>query len=420
MKKRTMRRPFFVCVATLIAGSALASEPHAVSSYPSDWPHRAPWKLNRELLLPETERVVLVVDRARGAPPVPEALDHLAALASKYGGRPASWVVLGEPGAPAVRWVEPSPLPKPVNLYVRLPDGQSLDGFHVPRDDVETARYLSQVPSCPSGPLPPSVSFVFVRYLGAVGYGYGSADVVASGASCGERRFPVIRVAQDTIALDRAPGISQSFLERRTLAHEYGHVLGLGSNPAHGWWMSRTPYRGGPHCIHRECAVALPTAGALVKGEMLDYCPFCLRDIEHAREHWQTGREFPETPRLPQPDPVAQVARLKDYNFREGGEAEKLFGYGKAVMPPLFDRMTKLPGGSPASPRSYAVRLALRIIAHEDGVRRASRSPDPAIPVGTGDASESLLAWWRRESERFMSGDDWAMPAATPAEPHGP
>jgi len=396
--------------ALSVCASALAARPAAISSYPPDWPHRAPWKLNRELLLPQSERIVFVVDTQRGSPPIAEALDHLVSLAAKYGGRPASWVRLGDAGAPSVNWIEPPLPPKPVNVYVRLRDGQSLSDFHIPRDDIETIRYLVEIPACPAGALPANVSYVFVRYLGSLGTAFGNAEVVASGDSCGGRRFPVIRVAQTKIAQARVPGIGQDFLEWRTLAHEYGHILGLASNPEHGRWRSTVPYRGGQHCIHRECAVAVPTAMALLKGQMTDYCAACLRDIEQAREHWRTGKEFPEVARLPQPDPAAAVASLKKHNFCEGGEAEKLVGYGKAVMPSLVARLAELPGGDVASPRSYAIRLALRIVIAEDELRRPPGTPAVKIDDSSAHSSAEFYSWWQQESERFMAGDEWSLP----------
>lgn len=386
-----------------------AARPDPVTPYPPDWPHRAPWKLTRELLLPETQRIVFVVDTPRGQAPRAEGLDHLVTLASKYGGRPASWVRLGDQDAPRVTWVEPSVPPK-LEKVVRLRVWQALSDLQLTRDDIDTIRYVVEVPSCPPGGLPKDTSYVFVRYVGYLGGSYGHADVVVSDASCGGREFPVLRIAQSEIALDRPPVIGQAFLEQRALAHEYGHILGLASNPAHGRWLSTVPYRGGEHCIHRECAVHVPTAKALLKGQMLDYCAACVHDIEEAREHWRSGREFAEVPRLPQPDAAAHVARLKKYNFREGGEADKLFGYGKAVMPALLERLPSLPDGSAASPRSYAVRLALAIVLSEDAARRPPGTPDPVLPDAAGDVSAALLSWWSAESEQFLGGDDWTLP----------
>jgi len=401
-----MRALVFIA-AVLAAAPLLAAKPAAVTSYPPDWPHRAPWKLNRELLLPETERIVFVVDRQRGGAPIPEAMDQFVELAAKYGGRPASWVRLGEPGAPNVQWVEPLPTRKPVKYYVRLHNEQTLSDFHVPQDDVETLRYMAEVPSCPTGALPTTVSYVFVRYLGQLGNAYGNTDTVVSTPSCGGREFHVIRVAQTRIAMVRAPGIGQDFLELRALAHEYGHVLGLASNPEHGMWLSTIPYRGGSHCIHRNCAAAVPTAMALLKGQMFDYCAACVRDIQQAREHWLTGREFPDVPRLPQPDPLAAVRRLKPYNFRDGGEADKLLGYGKAVMPSLVARIAQLQRGYAASPQSYAITLALKIVISEDDARRESGGP---AFVARDTTSTEFINWWQHESEPFMAGDDWDLP----------
>jgi hypothetical protein len=143
---------------------------------------------------------------------------------------------------------------------------------------------------------------------------------------------------------------------------------------------------------------------------MADYCAACLRDIAQAREHWLTGREFPEVPRLPQPDPAAAVANLTKHNFREGGEADNLLGYGKVVMPFLVARLPALPGGSAASPRSYAIRLALKIVIAEDDLRRAPGTPAPKIDDSTSHSSAEFYSWWRQEAERFMAGDDWALP----------
>jgi hypothetical protein len=157
---------------------------------------------------------------------------------------------------------------------------------------------------------------------------------------------------------------------------------------------------------------------ALLRGQMSDYCAACQRDIEQAREHWLTGREFAEVPRLPQPAPAAAVARLKKYNFREGGEADKLAGYGKAVMPALAARITELPGGNPASPRSYAVRLALRIVIDEDGDRQSPGTLEPVIPADAEDVSAMFVSWWEHESDRFMGGDDWALPPMLKALPN--
>lgn len=401
------RRITALVVAMLGVTGAPAARPARVTSFPPEWPHSAPWKLNRELLLPDTERIVVVVDTPRGFQPKREALDSLASLAAKYGGREATWVRLGDPGAPNVDWTAPTERRAPVRVTANRPP----DELSITQDVKDSIRYFSEVPSCPDGPLSARTSFVFVRYVGDWGSQYGAAERVLPDPSCGGREFPVIYLAQGRIARDRPPGMSQAFLERRALAHEYGHVLGLASNPSHGRWGRTVPYRSGPHCVNRECALAVPTARALLKGQMLDYCAACLHDIEQAREHWLTGKTFSEVLRLTQPDPAAHVARLKAYNFREGGEADRLLGYGKAVMPALMKRLSQLPGGRELSARTYAATLASRIIASEDDRRRGSDLSRLGPPGPGSDLSTELLAWWDEEGERFLRGDEWKLPS---------
>jgi hypothetical protein len=384
----------------------LAANRVTVTPYPPDWPHRAPWKLNRELLLPETERIVFVVDVPRGAAPKREALDHLVSLAGEYGQRDASWVLLGEPGAPNIRWA----VPDGVRVKGHNLQGGSVDEAPLTADTRDSLRYSAEVPSCPDGALSANTSYVFVRYLGRRGSSYGAARVVTADRSCGKRDFPLIYLAQDRIARDRAPGITRAFLEGRALAHEYGHVLGLASNPAHGRWVRTGPYSGQKHCVHRECAVAIPTAKALLKGQMRDYCTACQRDIQQAREQWLTGKVFPEVRRLPQIDPADQVERLKAHNFRSGGEADKLLRFGKLVVPALIARLPELPAKRNSSPRHYATRLVLKILVAEDVKRRGISADDVQHLSPSGELAEALLAWWEDEAERFMSGDAWELP----------
>ena len=95
----------------LLAVLAAAASPgcrqltrEATTPYPEGWPRAAPWRLDPALLLPEgSERILFLVEVNAGREPDEEALDRLAGLASRYGGRPASWLHLGEEGAPAGR-----------------------------------------------------------------------------------------------------------------------------------------------------------------------------------------------------------------------------------------------------------------------------------------------------------------------------
>ena len=77
-------------------------------------------------------------------------------------------------------------------------------------------------------------------------------------------------------------------------------------------------------------------------------------------------------------------------------------------MPPLIARLKQLQGGSSAAPRSYAVLLALKVVAAADQARTAPGSPTPVILDNT---SGEFLKWWQQESERFLTGDDWTLPS---------
>jgi hypothetical protein len=405
-------------LAILVTTSAFAaSNPVAVTTFPPDWPHACPFKLERELLLPETKRILIVVDVPRGFAPKPEALDGLAKLAARYGNREARWVHLGDPGSPRMVWAQPStPEGAPIKLRPVRSDTESGE-IRLTQDQVELKRLFAEVPTCPGGPLAAEESFVFVRYLDEWGSSYGATASGKADSSCGGKDVPILYIAQGRIARKRPPGLSQVFLETRALIHEYGHALGLGTNPAHGWWMKTLPYTAGPHCVNRDCAVAVPSAMALLKGQMIDYCADCRRDIEQARQHWKTGDTFPPVPRLPQPDPASAVAKLKPYNFREGGDADRLPGFGKAVMPALVKRMSELPQGSEVSPRAYAATLAIRIIDSEDRKRHGlegEREQDVRI---ARDCSRDILVWWSAEGKKFLAGDDWKLPSLL-FEPH--
>jgi hypothetical protein len=80
-------------------------------------------------------------------------------------------------------------------------------------------------------------------------------------------------------------------------------------------------------------------------------------------------------------------------------------------MPSLVARLVKLPGGNVASPRSYAIRLALRIVIVEDDARRPPGTPAPRIDDSAAHTSAEFYSWWHQEAERFMAGDDWSLPA---------
>lgn len=360
--------------------------------YPPDWPHRVPWKLSREIL--EADEVLFLVERLRGTDPRDEALDHLVEVASSHCRGAARWLWADDPTAPTFHWVDG---PRLIEDDI---------GRELPLNQVELLDWAAQVATV-SDDLA-GLRVVFVRYVGMCSaYGFVFTRENAAG-----HNFPVIYLCQERIAQDMPPGFSRVYFEKRALVHEFGHVIGLGTNPAHGRWSSVMPYRGGAHCTNRECAVANPSAKALLRGQMLDFCQECRDDLEGARGHWREGLVFPEVPRLAQPDPAALVERLKKRNFTEGGEAEKLMHAGKVIVEPLLRRMESLPGGNSRSPRYIAERIVVQVLIEEDQKRRnAANSEALRYALPRGDIDVALSAWFEAEGESFLDGDEWRLPA---------
>jgi hypothetical protein len=204
-------------VATL---SIHALKPRKVTPFPPDWPHRAPWKLSRELLIPDTGRILFVVDIPAGLKPKEEALNYLVEVASRYGERPASWVYLGAEDAPEVRWILTESPDEPMEITVRMREGQSLEERPVSGDTVDEARLANEIIDCVPGSLAADVSFVFVRYAGEGLACYGFHREASSTARCGERSFPLLIINQDQIAQHRLPVMfTRESLEKRTLVH---------------------------------------------------------------------------------------------------------------------------------------------------------------------------------------------------------
>lgn len=353
-----------------------------VTPYPRASPHAAPWRLNREFLLPETtSRILFVVELRGGAEPFATPLDHLAELASRYGERPASWVRLGDLGAP----------------------------------DVAEDRFGNL--RCPSGPLDENTSYVFIRYVGSSSPGLlGRTTILQTGDDCGGQDIYAIQISQDTLARQRFLWLTRAKLEEYDLVHEYGHVLGLGSNPAHGFYPYYPDFSAGDHCVNPQCALAGPHPKAMLYRVYRtgltfrfnrDYCAECRLDIERAKGQWRTGEVFAESPRLPQKDLTEWIAKLRDEDFEEGGNAVILLYHGKEVMPALMKRMYSLPGGSEESPLAGAEWIAKALVMQE-ATKRAGKGFRADWLMG--GRSLEMLWWWMKEERRFMAGDDWELP----------
>ena len=90
---------------------------------------------------------------------------------------------------------------------------------------------------CPDGPLDERTSYVFIRYVGTSSPGlYGRTGFLNVGDECGTRPIYSIQVSQDELARQRLLWLTRTRLEEYDLVHEYGHVLGLGSNTEHGFY----------------------------------------------------------------------------------------------------------------------------------------------------------------------------------------
>ena len=117
-----------------------------------------------------------------------------------------------------------------------------------------------------------------------------------------------LKYARFCIDLDR--------LERMTLIHEFGHLLGLVGNPRH---ERRDPAHR-QHCTSLTCAMAHPTwrviARNFVAGAfnqlLTDYCVDCQADIRRAQDYWQDrekeGSAYRERRQRERGAPLAAIA----------------------------------------------------------------------------------------------------------------
>lgn len=373
---------FLTLAAALLAGGCRHILAEKVTPYPGGSLHAAPWRLNREMLDPPLGgRTLFVVEHVAGIDPLQQPLDHLAEIAAKYSHEPAAWIRLGDPGSP----------------------------------DVATDRTGMLV--CPSGPLDPGMRYVFIRYVGSFGPGmFGRTLQLRVSPECGGRDLYAIEIAQDTLAHHAFMWLTRRSLEENDLVHEFGHVLGLGSNPSHGFYPDYPDFSSGDHCVNPDCALASPLPKASVyrffKTGLTfrynrDYCPQCRLDIAQAQHFWKTGERGSETPRLPQKDLQDWIAHLHDDDFQSGGRAIALLDHGKEVMPALMKRIYTLPRDDEESPGAMGDWIAMQIVSRE-AVRRAG---DGYTAQWADELDHRAMGWWwMKERGRFMAGSSWALP----------
>lgn len=235
----TLRRVKHVLLLCLLVGGCAASTfRETVTPAPAGTRKVVPWTLNRELLTPMTKQIVFVVELMAGDPFEPRALDDLAALAARYGGRPAKWISRGkdDPFAPA-----------------------------------------------------PDTTYVFVKYVANQLPMFG----LAYGKRVGDRNAYFIIVNQARHR--RWNGfLPERKLEMQTLIHEYGHLLGLPTLD-HGYYPQYPLFDGGMHCVNPQCPLSKPRPRAILynaprvafgREYAEDYCDECKRAIAEAQALW--------------------------------------------------------------------------------------------------------------------------------------
>jgi hypothetical protein len=237
-----LRHLVLVFVVCTFATGCAATFREQVSAMPAEIPRTVPWELNRELLLPETKQILFVAEWVEGHKPEEEALDALVRLASRYGGRPASW-----------------------------------------------RRHRPYAPL----KLEPDTSYVIVRYVGHQLHRFG----LASSELIDNRLVYLILINQEVHRKYRRL-VPQAKLEEQTLVHEYGHHLGL---PTHeSGYYPASDIGGGMHCVNPDCALSKPRLKAILynafhiafgRQYLEDYCEECRRAIDAARKHWSESAD---------------------------------------------------------------------------------------------------------------------------------
>ncbi len=346
-----------------------------ITALPASWPHEAPWGLNRALLQPEPNgKIVFIVSVKAGVPYRNAAFDRLIEIAAKYSEVPVH--------------------------------RDTLESF-----DLEVVQGTPDRLRCNGVPLPESVEFVLVEFVGSPSSWLGETVFLPADEACGRDSIPLIRIAQDRLKKFNFLWLTRNDLETVALLHEYGHLLGLGSNPTHGYLPNYPSIQSGVHCTRPDCPMTLSHPRALVFGfwrygltfrSVRDYCPRCVADIVAAKSYWTTGRRLPPSPRLLPRGLIKWAKKLEDRDFRDGGRAQLLLSYGKHAVAPLIGRITET-GNELA--REFCQRLIKHVL-----VREATRIQGQRFVYAAADQSDDLVLWWEVERPRFLAGDEWLIP----------
>jgi hypothetical protein len=363
-------------IAGVLVLAALASACVPLRRYPSVAPRDAPvarerlaerldpWLLSEGL----AERVVVEVDSVEGCEPADLVLDGLRDVLVKYGpaGRPveiersdviprSEWDRLVADGSdPAVGAIvsahaDPVRAPGTEHRYALFAPGAEgffgySDTWWVERDDV-----------------PHAVRGVFV-----------SRDAHAA-------------VDHLWISLDE--------IERMTLIHEFGHQLGLVSDPRH----ERRHPEHRMHCTRLDCAMAHPTARLYLRNVWRgvfdvwfdDYCPECRAEIRDAQAEWRWQRE-----RKPDWAATLREERASEARDRERiGELVRLHrakAWGDLLAE--TDRWLEEDSGSRLAHRYRTVAL-VELGRLDEVAEELASDPDPHRPPWVHAACSVARAW---------------------------
>jgi tetratricopeptide (TPR) repeat protein len=259
--------------------------------------------MNARLLSPFwTKRLIVEVDWVEGCKPKPKALTALQKTIDRYTDLGDNAEIILDDVIPWDRWdtVRTTGTTSLVKEY--------LD--HLPGDEQGTeVVYLLYAPK--SGPL----------YGVARTWEFEKDDrfIRARGIMMFCRQFEENSVLWITAAK----------AERSTLVHEFGHVLGLVSNPAH------MHLGNGPHCRNPGCVMTHPRPRtivynflpALFAGQIpKKYCADCRKDIHKAKQIWKSKMandpEYPDNLTFAADNEYAQAKAW--YLWGEGDQASAL------------------------------------------------------------------------------------------------
>ena len=220
-----------------------------------------PWLLGEGF----SERTVIEIDWVEGCRPGPQTVGGLDATLRKYGPPHHPIEVVQDQEIPLLEWNQLSSERDRVDRLV-----QEYAGVERASTPGTEWRYVLFAPDAEG-----YFGHVFTSLLERGGVTTQVSGLIVSRSA--HRPY-----AKLWISLDR--------LERMTLIHEFGHLLGLVGNPRH----ERKDPAHRNHCTSLTCAMAHPTPRVIARNAfagvfnqlITDYCADCQADIRRAQAYW--------------------------------------------------------------------------------------------------------------------------------------